>query len=175
LSNVVAVAAGDYHSMALRADGTIVAWGYNPYGQTNVPVGLTNVVAIAAGGSHSVALRGDGRVITWGLNTAGQTNVPATVTNAIAISAGESHTLALLRSAIRVPPYLVNVPTPFTAQGFGIEVDSLYGHGPIILFASTNLTDWVPLLTNPPVVGNLQLRDSSATNLQTRFYRAVEQ
>jgi len=43
LSNVVAIGAGDFHSLALRADGAIVAWGDNNYGQTNVPVGLNNV------------------------------------------------------------------------------------------------------------------------------------
>ena len=35
--------------MALRDDGTVAAWGYNGYGQTNVPADLTNAVAIAGG------------------------------------------------------------------------------------------------------------------------------
>ncbi len=38
--------------------GTVVAWGDNTYGQTNVPAGLSNVTAIAAGGYHTVALVG---------------------------------------------------------------------------------------------------------------------
>ena len=45
----MAIAAGDIHSLALKADGTVVGWGYNGYGQTTIPAGLTNVVAIAAG------------------------------------------------------------------------------------------------------------------------------
>jgi len=32
-----AIAAGDYHSLALRADGTVVAWGYNLHGEATVP------------------------------------------------------------------------------------------------------------------------------------------
>src|SRR5438876_1114175 len=36
--------------------GTVVAWGYNVFGQTNVPAGLSGVTAIATGGSHSLAL-----------------------------------------------------------------------------------------------------------------------
>ena len=40
LSGVMAVAAGDYHSLALKADGTVVAWGDNNYGQCTVPAGL---------------------------------------------------------------------------------------------------------------------------------------
>jgi alpha-tubulin suppressor-like RCC1 family protein len=54
--SVVAVDAGVYHSMALTDDGTITVWGPDPYGNTNVPVGLSNAVAIAAGLYHSVAL-----------------------------------------------------------------------------------------------------------------------
>ena len=56
LTNAVGLAGGAYHSLALQADGTVVAWGYNNYGQVTVPVGLTNVVAVAAGASHSLAL-----------------------------------------------------------------------------------------------------------------------
>ncbi len=44
----LAVAGGYEHSLALKMDGTVAAWGDNFYGQTNIPVGLSNVVAIAA-------------------------------------------------------------------------------------------------------------------------------
>ena len=71
LTNVVALAAGVNHSLGLKNDGTVWAWGDNTWGQlgnTNlatsnaVPVqvsGLVNIVAIAAGQNHSVALRGE--------------------------------------------------------------------------------------------------------------------
>ena len=55
LTDVVAIAAGGRHTVALKADGTVVAWGYDTFGQTDVPGGLTRVVAIAAGEYHSVA------------------------------------------------------------------------------------------------------------------------
>ncbi len=66
LSNVVAVAAGDSHGLALRGNGTVAAWGNNRCGQTDVPDGLTNVVGIAAGNAHSLALKADGTVVGWG-------------------------------------------------------------------------------------------------------------
>ena len=44
----------------------MVAWGYNDYGQTNVPAGLSGVTAIAAGDYHSLALKSDGTVVAWG-------------------------------------------------------------------------------------------------------------
>ena len=33
----VAVVAGRYHSLGLKSDGSVVAWGDNKYGQTNLP------------------------------------------------------------------------------------------------------------------------------------------
>ncbi|MSU40953.1 MAG: hypothetical protein EXS28_04470, partial [Pedosphaera sp.] len=59
LSGVVAIAAGVYHTVALKQDGTVVAWGKNDDGQTTVPAGLSGVVAIAAGQYHTVVLRLD--------------------------------------------------------------------------------------------------------------------
>ncbi len=96
LSDVTAVAAGGYHSMALKGDGTVVAWGDNSVGETNVPAGLTGVRAIAAH-YHSLALKGDGSVVAWGLNSYGQTNVPADLSDVTAIAAGWFHSLALKR------------------------------------------------------------------------------
>ena len=65
-------------SPALAASpGAVVAWGWNPYGQTNVPAGLTDVTAVAAGSLHSLALKRDGTVVAWGDNSYGQTPVPA--------------------------------------------------------------------------------------------------
>jgi hypothetical protein len=95
LTNVTAVAAGAYQSLALKSDGTVVAWGDNDFGQTDVPDGLTNVAAVAGGFGHSLALRADGTVVAWGNNNAGQTNVPVGLTNAAAVAAGFAHSLAL--------------------------------------------------------------------------------
>ena len=67
----VAIAAGAYHSLALRGDGSLVAWGWNDYGQTDVPEG-DDFVAIAAGHFHSLALRKNGSVAMWGVNPIGQ-------------------------------------------------------------------------------------------------------
>jgi hypothetical protein len=100
LTNVVAIAAGAQHSLALRSDGTIIGWGANLAGQTNVPSGLSNVTALAAGGilaptangGHSVALRADGTVATWGYPA---TNAPPWLSKVVAVSSGASHTLAL--------------------------------------------------------------------------------
>jgi len=96
LTGVTMIAAGGSHNLALKNDGTVVAWGLNNYGQlgnntspsstpaitySTVPVPvfqdaggtpLTNVVAVAAGGSHSLALKANGEVWAWGANFVGQ-------------------------------------------------------------------------------------------------------
>ena len=90
---VVAVAAGDLHSLALCSDGTLAAWGYNNLGglgdgtttDRNVPVAVAmgqgsalqgkTVVAVAAGGGHSLALCADGTLAVWGFNDNGQLGI----------------------------------------------------------------------------------------------------
>jgi alpha-tubulin suppressor-like RCC1 family protein len=86
LSNVVAIAAGASHSVALTADGRVVAWGRGS--ATGVPTGLSNVVAIAAGNTHNVALMAEGRVVAWGCDDYGGTNLTSGLSNVVAIAAG---------------------------------------------------------------------------------------
>jgi len=55
-NDYVQVSAGQYHSLALKLDGTIVGWGNNSWGQTIPPYG-NDYVRVAAGGFHSLALK----------------------------------------------------------------------------------------------------------------------
>jgi hypothetical protein len=100
LSGVVAIAAGRDHSLALKSDGTVVAWGNNTSGQSTVPGGLNGVLAIAAGFDHSLALKSDGTTVAWGQIDIGFGNfvtatVPGGLNGVVAIAAGGSHSLAL--------------------------------------------------------------------------------
>ena len=56
MTNIVAVAGGAGHSLALAQDGTATAWGANWSAQCNLPPGLINIVGLAAGGEHSLLL-----------------------------------------------------------------------------------------------------------------------
>jgi hypothetical protein len=89
------IAAGSYHSIGMRADGTVAAWGYNNAGQTIVPDGLNGVVAVAAGSLHNLALKSDGTVVAWGYNNYGQGTVPEGLSGVVAVAAGALHNLAL--------------------------------------------------------------------------------
>jgi alpha-tubulin suppressor-like RCC1 family protein len=77
----IQIAAGDNHSLLLKADHTLWATGYNVYGQLgdgtttnrNAPVKIMeNVKAIAAGDAHSLILKTDNTIWAAGLNSYGQ-------------------------------------------------------------------------------------------------------
>jgi hypothetical protein len=91
----VQVSAGYYHSLALKNDGTVVAWGNNSLGQSTIPVGLSNVVQVSAGFYHSLALKNDGTVVAWGNNSLGQLTIPVGLSNVVQVSTGLYHSLAL--------------------------------------------------------------------------------
>lgn len=94
-AEAVGVAVGHGHALAVRVDGTVLAWGNNTDGQSNVPENMAGAVAVAAGGSHSLALLTNRTVAAWGRNSEGQCDAPATATNLVAIAAGQAHSLAL--------------------------------------------------------------------------------
>lgn len=93
LSNIISIATGVNHSLALKADGTVLAWGSNQLGQlgngstggtfttpiqVKDPNGqdyLTGVKAISAGNSFSLALKEDGSVWVWGYNSYGHLGI----------------------------------------------------------------------------------------------------
>lgn len=117
VANVVAVAGGASHYLALTSAGEVWAWGLNSSGQlglgnntnSSVPVkipGLTNVISIACGASHSLAVKSNGTLWSWGANADGQLgtgnttarNTPGQITSfvrATSVAAGDGHSLAL--------------------------------------------------------------------------------
>ncbi len=103
LAHTVAVAGGDFHTVALQRDGTVSAWGYNGNGQVTVPAHATRVVSVAAGAGHNLAILEDGSIMGWGRNDAGQAAIPpAAKFGVLAVAAGHAHSVALLSSGIVV-------------------------------------------------------------------------
>jgi len=118
LNGVEAISTGGRHSLALRDDGTVWAWGDNQFGQlgngrtTSLAeglvqvIGLNDVKAISAGNNHNLALRDDGTVWIWGENRSGQIDINDTLPrtspvqvidlyDVVDISTGMFHNLAL--------------------------------------------------------------------------------
>ncbi|MBO3735699.1 RCC1 domain-containing protein [Glycomyces niveus] len=122
--SIEAIAVGDDHILALTADGAVLAWGYNEWGQlgngtndeSGVPVEVqlpagTTVTAIEAGAGHSLALTAEGTVFAWGDNDFGQVGDGTTTerttpveiplpddATATMIAGGDDHSLALTSS-----------------------------------------------------------------------------
>ena len=123
ISDVVKIAVGDRHTLALTSDGTVWGWGQNVRGQlgdnTNSPKpspiqvgvgvsGFNDLIAISASLENSIALKSDGTVWVWGSNDFGQIGngtvggfdidqpqlVP-NLNNIVQISAGEEFYTAL--------------------------------------------------------------------------------
>ena len=87
------LAVGSSHTIGLKADGTVVAVGYNEYGQCDVS-GWTDIVAVAAGYAHTIGLRADGTVVAVGDNEGGQCDVSGW-TDIVAVAAGERYSVGL--------------------------------------------------------------------------------
>jgi len=165
---VVAIASGEYHSLAVKADGTVVAWGDGSQGQISPPLDLTNVVAIAGGGAHSVALKADGSLIAWGADGSSQCDMPSGLPPAVGVAAGSGHTVALMEKTIPVP--LLMSPARKGSQ-FSTLAQTL-NRKTYALECKDSLatTNWLCASTN---AGNGALRiltDQTATGTQ-RFYR----
>ena len=107
------LAGGGAHSLAIKTDGSLWAWGDNQYGQlgdgtttnrlTPVQV-LTGVAAVAVGDLHSLALKTDGSLWAWGVNGDGELGDGTTtqrltpvqvLTGVAAVVGGNAHTLAI--------------------------------------------------------------------------------
>ncbi|PYJ03507.1 MAG: hypothetical protein DME25_12055 [Verrucomicrobia bacterium] len=137
----VALAAGAWNSLALRASGVVVAWGNDFNGQIDVPTNLTDAVAIAAGSYHCLAIRANGTLVAWGADDYGQTSVPSGLASVIAIAAGAWHSLALKADGTLVawgddslgqtdvPPDLVNVVAIAAGGGHSL---ALKGDGTVV-------------------------------------------
>jgi len=114
----VGIAAGSNHTLAIRNNGTLYAWGLNDFGQLgdggNTPIAFDPIqvgtdadwTVVSAGAAHSMAIKSDGSLWAWGANTYGQlgdgtdadANVPkqiGTEKKWVFVSAGKYHTFAI--------------------------------------------------------------------------------
>lgn len=139
LENVIGITAGPEHSLALKNDGTVVAWGtdfYGGYASNDVPTDLTNVTATAAGNDYSIALKADGTLTGWGYDINGVLDIPSGLTNVTKIAGGWAFAFALksdgtvvgwgndLFGQTDVPICLSNVVTVTVGYGFGLALKS---------------------------------------------------
>jgi len=141
LTGATAIAASHFsHSLAVKAGGTVLAWGFNCAGELGdgIPVqrstpaqvnGLTGEIGLSAGDWHNLMLKPDGTVWAWGYNYCGELgngtavyySTPGQVsglTGATAVSAGDGQSLAIKGSG-----------TSSIVQAWGMNGNSELGDG----------------------------------------------
>jgi alpha-tubulin suppressor-like RCC1 family protein len=135
-SNVTAISVGRCHSLALKADGTLWAWGRNLNGQvgngnansqTSPIQVLTNVVAIAAGDYHSLAIKNDGTIWAWGNNAEGQFGnfTTSTIPQTIPIQIGSLNTW----SSVSAGSHSTGVMSDGSVWAWGNNTSGQLGNG----------------------------------------------
>jgi alpha-tubulin suppressor-like RCC1 family protein len=152
LGHVLSVAAGSGHIVALKDNGSVIAWGLNNRGQATVPAGLSGVTAVAAGWFHSLALKKDGTVVAWGdpsPNCGCSVTPPAGLTGVVAIRSFGYANLALKSDGTVVGwgdtlPGTNNVPSGLPAvQAIGMGYSSAFAvtNGTVVGWGCQSSTD----------------------------------
>ncbi len=134
---MTAIAAGLRHSLALKQDGSVLAWGCGDvdYGQCTAPAAAASgVTAIAAGESNSLALKQDGSILAWGCGSAGginrdfgQCSVPSGLCDVTAIAAGTFHSLALSAKICQTITFGVLAAKTFGDPDFAVSASASSG------------------------------------------------
>ncbi len=178
----VEVAAGDYHTVARRSDGTLWAWGRNTYGQlgdgsTNnrvfpgqIGVG-SNWVLVTAGAAHTLARTSDGTLWAWGYNSSGQLGLgdiadrhspatypasPITTYSVTASSGGNGSISPTRQQMVNIDSTLSFTLTPDS----GYHIGSVTGYGGTL---SNNTFTTVPITSNFTVTATFGLDPSVVT------------
>ena len=150
-SNSLATASG---SLLTDRGAISVEWDRNAtqyHLAVTIPVNVTATVYVPQAGGTNMIVNIDG------------TNIVGTLTNGYIGVSG-------IGSGAHAIQHLFNAPLPFqfdsgstnvqmTANGFKMQVSGLNGASPVVLYASTNLLDWMPIFTNPALTGTIQFTD----------------
>src|ERR1017187_7886882 len=106
------------------------------------------------------------------------TNVQLNQSGTYSLVASNGYGSSTTNATLVVQPFVFNGGSTnliMTSSGLRFRLDSVYAAHSVIVFASTDLVSWLPILTNPPVTGSVLFLDAAATNTPQRFYRALEQ
>ncbi len=137
LTGVAYAAAGANHSLAIKTDGTVVAWGSNAQGQLGINStttskmavavsGLTDVIDLVGGGAHSMAMKSDGSIWSFGFNYTGALGDGTSTRRLTPVRAGGA-TLGLRMAAKN--NLTVVEKTDGALVSFGENVSGVFGNG----------------------------------------------
>jgi hypothetical protein len=102
IDGVKSIMASTNQALALKEDGSVLAWGPNYEGENDIPENLGKVTKLSAGNSSVYALLADGTVRSWGNVKNGENHLPAELKKAMDISTGQFICRFALDSAGRI-------------------------------------------------------------------------
>jgi alpha-tubulin suppressor-like RCC1 family protein len=159
MGTVIAIAAGDQHSLALTSDGAVWAWGGNTNGEigdgtiemrltpvrVSATTGMSNIVAVAAGANHNLALTSAGRLWAWGLNTNGQLGdgTASTQISPVSVSAASIAAGALIGISAQ-GHHSLGVRPDHSLWSWGADEKGQLGHGVV---STAPQTQMAPVMT----------------------------
>jgi alpha-tubulin suppressor-like RCC1 family protein len=173
-SNVTAIAAGVFHSLFLKSDGSLWVMGNNGYGQlgdgtyntTNLPeqIVASNVTAIAAGRYHSLFLKSDGSLWAMGYNASGQLgdgtynqiNLPEQIVAGSSVPPGYNQISGQLLGTGDMQLSFVGI------AGANYALDRSFSLAP---------PNWVPQLTNATDAGGVLVFTNTPDPTTNNFWR----
>ena len=123
LEGLVAVAGGGSHSLGLKSDGTIVAWGRNHYGQCDVPAPNADFVAVAGGRYHSLGIRSYDTPVETAFYATLVHEDHAVLLRWLLPSSSGGVGLMIYRALSADGPYSCITPEPLTDAAVGSYVD----------------------------------------------------
>jgi alpha-L-rhamnosidase len=129
-----------------------------------IPVNVTATVYVPQAGGTNTTVNVDG------------VNAVGTATNGYVAVSGigsGAHDVQFALPLVQISPGPANLQ--MTTNGFKMQISGLNGTGPVVIYASTNLLNWLPIFTNPAYTGTLPFTDSAAKIFPRRFYKAAEQ
>jgi hypothetical protein len=159
MTNAVTLSVSPYHALALRDDGSVVAWGDPSAGKLNVPPNLGKLTAVAAGNEFSLGLRPDGSVVVWGDQGAesfGLRRLPQDLHDVVQLAAAPSWALALRKDGIVLQwgKYSGGTMEPPPVDLSGVVQISAGPYHALALLSDSTVRGWGEV-TTPPGLSNV--------------------
>jgi alpha-tubulin suppressor-like RCC1 family protein len=130
------VSTGEFHTVAIKTDGTLWAWGFNGDGELGngtttdqhspVQIGIdTHWAQVSAGAGDTLAIKTDGTLWAWGANGDGQLGDGTTASHTSPVQIGTDTHWARVSTG----PHTVAIKTDGTLWAWGLNSSGELGDG----------------------------------------------
>jgi hypothetical protein len=106
------------------------------------------------------------------------TNVQTSASGSYAIIVTNDYGAISTNAILMVQPFVLGsgqTSLQMSSNGFQVQIGGVFAKNSLVIYASTNLINWLPVFTNPPVTGSVLFLDTNVVSMPLQFYRAAEQ